>query len=131
MNSRSKATGNRRAVYGIYTHGKLLGKRYKLELEPGVEPLVDKFKQLGFYVNFFQDQFLYPENIAKDNYEWLDYFQRILDERIKGWEPLYGSLAGSIKFMDKAEKFVATVKKAKTNWTETDTIALVFTTCWQ
>lgn len=67
-------------------YGRLLrvfGKNYEFEFQPGIEPLADKFKQLGFYVSFFKGQFLYPENIAEDNYEWFDYFQKILDERIK------------------------------------------------
>jgi len=104
---------------GVWTtYGKrvlsVLGKGYEVELPSGIEPLVDKFKQLGFYVTFFKGQFLYPENVAEDNHDWFEYFQGILDERIKSFEPLHGSLEKSTELTDKAEKFVTTMKKAKT-----------------
>ncbi len=93
---------------------RIFGKNYEFKFQPGIEPLTDKFKQLGFYVSFFKDQFLYPENIAEDNYEWSDYFLTILDERINSFEPLHGSFENSEKFINKAVEFVTTVKKAKT-----------------
>lgn len=108
-----------RIKLGVWTtYGKrilhALGRNYETELPSGIEPLADKFKQLGFYVTFFKDQFLYPEQFTKDNHEWLDYFIAILDERVISFEPLHGSLEDSEKFIDRAVEFLATVKEAGT-----------------
>ena len=86
-----KELQSHRFKMGVWTiYGKrllnMLGKNYEAEFPSGIEPLTDKFKQLGFYVSFFNGQFLYPEDIAKDNNEWFDYFQNILDERIKSFD---------------------------------------------
>ncbi len=104
---------------GVWTtYGKrllcALGKGYEVELPSGIEPLADKFKQLGFYVSIFKDQFLYPEDFTKNNNEWLDYFMAISDERISSFKPLHGSLENSEKFLDKAVDFLTTAKEAKT-----------------
>ena len=108
-----------RIKLGVWTfYGKRLlnvfGKGYESELPSGIEPLADKFKQLGFYVSFFKGKFLLPEDFSKDNYEWLEYFLTVLDERISSFEPLHGSLERSEKFIDRGVEFLATVKKAKT-----------------
>lgn len=103
---------------GVWTiYGKrllrLLDKDYETELPSGIEPLADKFKQLGFYTNFFKDQFILPEDFAKDNTEWLEFFSAILDERLASFERLHGSLENSERFTDEAIELIATVKKAK------------------
>ena len=104
------------SVWSVY--GKLLakfpGKGYETEFLEGIESLADKFKQLGFYVSFFKGEFLYPEDIAKDNYEWLEYFMEAANERIDSFETLHGSLESSKRFVDNAEELIKTVKKAKT-----------------
>ncbi len=104
---------------GVWTvYGKrllrVLGKSYKTELPAGIEPLADKFKQLGFYVSFFKGQFLLPEDFSKDNQEWLEFFLSILDERLASFERFHSSLEGSEKFIDDAREFLITVKRAKT-----------------
>jgi AbiV family abortive infection protein len=93
---------------------RLLGKSYQAELPADIELLANKFKQLGFYVSFFKGQFLSPEDFAKGNYEWLEYFLAVLDERIASFEPLHGSLESSGKFVDLGIEFLDTVKKTKT-----------------
>ena len=101
------------AIYGRRLL-RVLGKGYEAELPLGVEPLADKFKQLGFYVSFFKDQFVFPEDFAKDNPEWLDWFQAILDERVASFEPLHGSLENSERFVDRAIEFITLMKETKT-----------------
>jgi len=103
---------------GVWTvYGKqllsVLGKSYESEFPSGIEPLTDKFKQLGIYVSFFKGKFILPEEFAKDNYEWLEYFLGILEERIARFEPLHGSLASSERFVDMGIELLSTVKKAK------------------
>jgi AbiV family abortive infection protein len=100
------------------TYGKrimhALGRSYETVLPSGIEPLVDKFKQLGFYVSFFKDQFLFPEEFARDNHEWLDLLTAILNERLISFDPLHGSLENSERFVDQGVELLATVREAKT-----------------
>ncbi len=91
-----------------------LGESFKTELPSGIEPLANKLKQLGFYVSFFKDRFVLPEDFAKENYEWLDWFLVALDERLASFERLHGSLENSERFTDEAIEFLATVRQAKT-----------------
>jgi len=93
---------------------RVLGKSFETELPLGIEPLANKFKQLGFYVTFFKDRFILPEEFAKENYEWLDWLLLVLRERISSFERLHGSLQNSERFTDEAVEFVATVRQAKT-----------------
>lgn len=114
-----KVFQSHRIKLGVWTiYGKqilhLLGKNYETELPSGIEALADKFKQIGFYVTFFEDQFIFPEKFTKDNRDWLDFFLAILDERITSFDPLYGTFENSEKFIDRGIEFLATVKGAKT-----------------
>lgn len=104
------------SVWSVY--GKLLakfpGKGYETKFEEGIESLADKFKQLGFYVTFFKGEFLYPEDMVKNNYEWLEYFLEIANERVASFEPIHGSLESSKRIVDGGEELIKIVKKAKT-----------------
>ncbi|MFC1871301.1 AbiV family abortive infection protein [Chloroflexota bacterium] len=93
---------------------RMTGHGFKVELPPNIEPLLDKFKQLGFYVSFFYDQFIYPQDFVKDNHKWLEYLLNTLDERIDRMAGLHSSLEASIRFTDKAVDLLTTVKKART-----------------
>lgn len=92
---------------------KKLGKGFKSELPAGIEPLIDKLKQLGFYVNFHEDQFVLPQDFAKDNYQWLDWLLMIADERILSFQRFHESLEKSEKFTDKGIEFFAAYTKAR------------------
>jgi len=104
---------------GVWTtYGKrllhALGKGYTTELPSGIEPLADKFKQLGFYVSFFENQFLLPENFSKDNQEWLEFFLSVLSERLTSFGRFHSSLEDSENFIDDTIQFLTNMKKAKT-----------------
>lgn len=103
---------------GVWTvYGKrllnMLGKSYESEFPSGIEPLADKFKQLGFYVSIFKGEFVQPKEFAKDNHEWLDYFLGVLEERIVSFEPLHGSLESSERIAEEAIELLTTIKKSK------------------
>lgn len=107
-----------RSKLGVWTvYGKrllnMLGKSYESEFPSGIEPLADKFKQLGFYVGFFDGEFMLPKDFAKDNQEWFDYFLWILEERIASFDPLHGSLESSESVAEGAVELLATVEKSK------------------
>jgi len=99
------------------TYGKLflrvLNRDYETEFPAGVEPLLDKLKQLGFYVNFFSDQFVFPEDFAKDNPEWIDWLFAVVDERIASFKPLHGSLEDSERLTGRAIELLTVTREAK------------------
>jgi len=99
------------------TYGKLflrvLNRDYETEFPAGVEPLLDKLKQLGFYVNFFSDQFVFPEDFAKDNSEWIDWLLAVIDERIASFKPLHGSLEDSERLTGRAIELLTVTREAK------------------
>lgn len=91
----------------------MIGYEYEVEFPLGVEPMIDKFKQLGFYVSFFEDQFILPEDFADDNSEWLDWLLAVADERVASFEPLHSSLESSEKFLNKGRDFIKAIRGAK------------------
>ena len=92
---------------------RMIGYEYEVEFPLGVEPMIDKFKQLGFYVSFFEDQFILPEDFADDNSEWLDWLLAVADERVASFEPLHSSLESSEKFLNKGRDFIKAIRGAK------------------
>jgi len=93
---------------------RMIGHGFAVELPPNIEPLLDKFKQLGFYVSFFHDRFIYPQDFVKDNHKWLDDLLNTLDERIDRMAGSHSSLEASMRFTDKAVDLLTTAKKART-----------------
>jgi AbiV family abortive infection protein len=91
----------------------MIGKGYEVEFPLGIEPMIDKFKQLGFYVSFFEDQFILPKDFADDNSEWLDWLLAVADERIASFEPLHSSLESSERFLNRGIDFLKAMKSAK------------------
>ena len=91
----------------------LFGEDYGTEFPSGIESLLDKLKQLGFYVDFYEGQFIVPEDFANDNSDWIDWLITILDERIESFRPLHSSLESSEGFVDKGIKFLGAIKGAK------------------
>lgn len=92
---------------------RVFGNEYEIEFPLGIEPLIDKYKQIGFYVSFFEDQFILPEHFAKDNSEWLDWLLAVADERISSFEPLHSSLEGSERFLNKGIDFLKAIGGAR------------------
>ena len=92
---------------------RVVGNKYEVEFPVGTEPLIDKFKQLGFYVSFFEDQFILPEHFAKDNSEWLDWLLAVADERIGSFEPLHSSLESSERLVNKGIDLLKAMRGAK------------------
>jgi AbiV family abortive infection protein len=68
----------------------------------GIEPLLDKFKQMGFYVSFHRGQFLEPSQFAADNRRWLRYLLSVLENRVASLRKLHGTLDSSERFVKQA-----------------------------
>jgi AbiV family abortive infection protein len=77
---------------------------FKDRYPPGLQPLLEKGKQLCFYVNFFDNDFIKPGDFAKDNIEWLNWIIEFTEKRIKSFSNLHSSL-------DKSKVIVKSTKK--------------------
>lgn len=114
-----KSLNSHKVKLGVWSHyGKLLasfeGKGYKSVFPAGIASFVDKIKQFGFYVNFFKDDFVYPEDFAKDNSEWLEYLVELANERIASFSSMHGSLKGSKRVVAVSKDFKKTMEKKMT-----------------
>jgi len=79
------------------SYGKILEKYFNIysfedKYPPGLQPLLEKGKQLCFYVNFFENDFIKPADFAKDNIEWLNWIIEFTEKRIKSFSSLHSSL---------------------------------------
>jgi AbiV family abortive infection protein len=85
------------SVYGsLLRHQKHAhAAHYEDRYPAGIEPLLDKFKQMGFYVSFHRGQFLEPGQFASDNRRWLRYLLSALESRVASLRELHGTLDSS------------------------------------
>lgn len=79
------------------SYGKILEKYFNIysfenRYPPGLQPLLEKGKQLCFYVNFFENDFIKPADFAKDNIEWLNWIIEFTEKRIKSFSGPHSSL---------------------------------------
>jgi len=85
------------------------GDRYSSDLQP----LLDKFKQLGFYVDFFKGQFIKPNDFANDNIEWLEWIFEITRNRIESFSSLHSSLDDSKGLVKVSEEIKTAFRNSK------------------
>jgi AbiV family abortive infection protein len=98
---------HKQIVWSVY--GKNLEKYFNIysfkdRYPPGLQPLLEKGKQLCFYVNFFENDFIKPDDFAKGNIEWLNWIIEFTEKRIKSFSNLHSSLDKSkvvVKFTRK------------------------------
>lgn len=86
---------DKQIIWSFY--GKYLEKYFNIysfedRYPPGLQPLLEKGKQLSFYVNFFENDFIKPADFAKDNIEWLNWIIEFTEKRIKSFSNLHSSL---------------------------------------
>jgi AbiV family abortive infection protein len=62
---------------------------YEVEFPAGAVPLVDKFKQWAFYVDFVDGAFQAPEKFAGDNEEWTEWILAVAAERLESIRPMH------------------------------------------
>jgi len=70
---------------------------YDEKYPPDLQPLIDKLKQLGFYVAFFEKQFIAPRDFIDDNVEWMEWIIELAKSRIDKFAQLHSSLDDSMK----------------------------------
>ncbi len=76
----------------------------KDRLMPGMEPMIDKIKQLGLYVDYADTNFIKPANFIRSNPSWLGWILDFAEKRLKIFEPVCGKIEDS-------KKFIATERK--------------------
>jgi AbiV family abortive infection protein len=80
------------AVYGSALLNKLYKDGYpyyETVIPSGAIPLLDRFKQWGFYVDFLAGTFQSPKTFGDENEEWIDWVISAAKERIESIRPLH------------------------------------------
>lgn len=72
----------------------------------GLQPLIDKMKQMGFYVNYFNEQFVKPSDFAKDNKEWIDWIFDLARKRIESFSHLHDTLDKSRRVVNMGKEII-------------------------
>jgi AbiV family abortive infection protein len=85
---------------------------YEQTVPEGIEPLLDYMKQLGFYVDVANGQFMSPTEFGSDNREWVEWLIAAAKERIKSFEKLHGTEDKSVRVARKAAEFAAFISEA-------------------
>ena len=104
------------AAYGSAILNKLASaegnKSYYEQMVPGgIELLLDYMKQLGFYVDVANGQFISPKEFGADNREWADWLISVAKERLKKFELLHGTEDRSLIVARKAAEFVSSISE--------------------
>jgi len=106
------------ATYGRAIIGKLRessgNQLYNVTVPSDLVPLLDRFKQLGLYVDCFQGQFDCPQRFGEANIEWADWLIGVAQERLRSIEDMHGSEQSSIRVARKSAKLAKMFLKAKT-----------------
>ncbi len=85
---------------------------YENQLPTGIPPLLDLFKQFGFYVDAAAGQFIDPDEFGQENRDWADWLIATAKERLESLQPLHGTEEGSIRIARQAAEFAAIVVAA-------------------
>jgi len=86
---------------------------YELEVPREIGPLLDYFKQLGFYVDVANAKFVSPSDFGRDNKEWAEWIIAVAKERLESFEQLHKTEDKSIEVSRKGAEFKALLLKSK------------------
>lgn len=67
------------------------GKYYTQQIPDGMSPLLDYFKQLGFYVDVVDGRFISPDDFGRENRQWTKWLIAVAKERLASFAPLHGT----------------------------------------
>ena len=104
------------AAYGqaiLDKMGAITGKdnSYKQTVPSGIEPLLDYMKQLGFYVDVSDGQFISPSKFGSDNLEWSEWLISVAKERLRSFNLLHKTEEKSIEVARKAGEFALIISE--------------------
>jgi AbiV family abortive infection protein len=82
---------------------------YENQLPIGIPPLLDLFKQFGFYVDAAEGRFIDPDEFGRDNRDWAEWLIATAKERVESLEPLHGTEERSVRIARQAAEVAAIV----------------------
>ena len=88
---------------GLYSEG----------IPAGVPPLLDWFKQMGFYVDVACGKFVSPDEFGKDNLDWAEWLIATVKERIQSVAPMHQTEESSIKVARHSAELETLLAEAK------------------
>jgi AbiV family abortive infection protein len=102
------------AAYGETLLNKISEKAtwYDQKLPGGLTPLLDFMKQLGFYVDVANGQFISPSEFGSDNKAWAEWLISVAKERLISFSKLHGTKEGSIRVARNAAEFAKLIYEA-------------------
>jgi len=84
---------------------------YEQKVPGGIGPLLDYMKQLGFYVDVANGQFISPKEFGADNREWANWLISVAKERLKKFEVLHGTEDKSLEVARNAAELVSFISE--------------------
>lgn len=114
---RKKILSHQTKQYVFANYGRnILSRRtpyYESEMPLGLPPLLDKMKQLGFYVDCFDGEFISPEEFGGGNKEWAEWVICAAKERLDSIRSFHESEEKSIEFALDTGVIASAVLKSK------------------
>lgn len=105
------AAYGRRVLARIYqAQGKEL---YKHELPGELTPLLDRLKQLGFYVDVADGRFVSPDEFGAENREWAEWLIGAVRERLDSIEHLHATEDSSVRVARRSVDLARILTSAK------------------
>lgn len=86
---------------------------YTHDIPEKIVPLLDKFKQLGFYVDLFEGKFIAPQQFGPDNRQWADWLISACSERLDSIRSMHQSEEDSLNTARRISDLVRQASQAK------------------
>lgn len=118
-----KLTSHRRKqrLFGVYgsavlsEFAKSSGKKlYEQPVPPGLSPLLNRMKQLGFYVDWIDGAFYSPAQMGEQNAQWADWLIPAVEERLSSIESMHATEETSVWVAAKAAGLSGKLRQAST-----------------
>jgi AbiV family abortive infection protein len=102
------------AAYGEALLNKISenGTWYDQKLPGDLCPLLDFMKQLGFYVDVANGQFISPSEFGSDNKAWAEWLISVVKERLISFSKIHATKEGSIKAARNAAELAKLISEA-------------------
>jgi AbiV family abortive infection protein len=88
-------------------------KLYKEELPTNIAPLLDWFKQLGFYVDVGEGKFMTPDEFGAANIKWAHWLIDTAIERLDSIKKMHETEESSIKVVKRAGELAHLIEQSK------------------
>ncbi len=87
-------------------------KSYRDRFPSALIPILDKFKQVGFYVTYFAEEgFMLPGKLGQDNLATVRHLITFARRRVRAFEQLHGTVARSRRVVKRARELDSQLPK--------------------